>query len=289
MNQNISTSIRSDDSISLMELWKIVAQEKVIVIFTTVLISFISVYYALSLPVVYKASVLSLPLSEEVSTTSDISSLASIAGLNLKKSGSSQVHRALTRLKTVSFLSNFIREYDLKTILLSDQWNIERKNWRDVEPSDYDAAKKLQAMIEIDANPKDRSGLVIVSIKWENPSNLFYVSDISNKLISAINNEVRKHKITESESNMAFLKGKLKETDVLHFQKIIFTLIEKHMQESMLANTRSDFVLDIIDPATIPMHPESSLRLIVIIAGLLFGSMLGVILAVIKDALILKK
>ena len=76
---------------------------------------------------------------------------------------------------------------------------------------------------------------------------------------------------------------------MLHFQKIIFTLIEKHMQESMLANTRSDFVLDIIDPATIPMHPESSLRLIVIIAGLLFGSMLGVILAVIKDALILKK
>jgi len=289
MNQNISTSIRSDDSISLMELWKIVAQEKVIVIFTTVLISFISVYYALSLPVVYKASVLSLPLSEEVSTTSDISSLGSIAGLYLQKSGSSQVHRALTRLKTVSFLSNFIREYDLKTILLSDQWNIERKNWRDVEPSDYDAAKKLQAMIEIDANPKDRSGLVIVSIKWENPSNLFYISDISNKLISAINSEVRKHKITESESNMAFLKGKLKETDVLHFQKIIFTLIEKHMQESMLANTRSDFVLDIIDPATIPMHPESSLRLIVIIAGLLFGSMLGVILAVIKDALILKK
>jgi len=271
--------VERGDELDLIGLWKVLVEYKLLIIVFTALTTLGAIYYASTLPTIYKAEVLMLSSSSSSSSSSSLgklSGLADMAGLSMGGSSAGiEGEQALARLKTRSFLINYIKEKNLKPILFADQWSEQGKLWIDGEPSNREVSELLLGMITTSMDPRDKAGLVTLSLEWENPHNPNKIADIANSLISNINFHAKQRAIVEAKKSISFLEKELEQTSVLNSQTILYSMIEQQMQKIMLANIRDEFVFKIIDPAVVPKHAEKKPVLMVVFIGLILGIFLA--------------
>jgi capsular polysaccharide biosynthesis protein len=276
--------VERGDELSLIELWKVLVEYKLLIIVFTALTTLGAIYYASTLPTIYKAEVLMIPASGGVSgggLSNRLGGLADMAGVSLGgSSAGAEGEQALARLKTRSFLIKHIKEKNLKSILFADQWDRVEKKWIDKEPSDRDSAELLKNMIEAGSHPRSKAGLASLSIEWKNPHNPNKIADIANDLVSSINFYAKRRAILESRDSISFLEKELEQTSILNSQTILYSLIEQQMGKIMMANIRDEFVFKVIDPAVVPKYAETKPVLMVIFIGLILGIFLASFLAI---------
>ena len=271
--------VERGDELSLIELWKVLVEYKLLIIVFTALTTLGAIYYASTLPTIYKAEVLMIPASGGVSggsLSNRLGSLADMAGVSLGgSSAGAEGEQVLARLKTRSFLTKHIKEKNLKPILFADQWNRVEKKWIDKEPSDRDSAELLKNMIEAGSHPRSKAGLASLSIEWKNPHNPNKIADIANNLVSSINSHAKDRAILEARDSISFLEKELEQTSIVNSQTMLYSMIEQQMQKIMMANIRDEFVFKIIDPAVVPKHAETKSVLMVVFIGLILGIFLA--------------
>lgn len=277
--------VERGDELSLIELWKVLVEYKLLIIVFTALTTLGAIYYASTLPTIYKAEVLMIPAGGGVSSggsSKGLGGLADIAGISLGVGSGAGIEgeEALARLKTRSFLINHIKEKNLKPILFVDQWDRVEKKWIDKEPSDRDSAELLRNMIDAGSHPKSKAGLASLSIKWKNPHNPNKIADIANNLVSSINSHAKDRAILEARGSISFLEKELEQTSILNSQTILYSLIEQQMGKIMMANIRDEFVFKVIDPAIIPKRSETKPISMVVFIGLILGIFLASFLAI---------
>ena len=103
-----------DDEIDLKELFSAIWQGKWVIIVTTFIAAVIAVFYALSLPNIYKSEVLLAPAEENQgggmsALASQFGGLAAIAGVNLSGGGADKTTLALEVFLAI-YLAGTIRE-----------------------------------------------------------------------------------------------------------------------------------------------------------------------------------
>ena len=288
MNQQLQPTqnypVERGDELDLIGLWKVLVEYKLLIIIFTTITTLGAIYYASTLPTIYKAEVLILPASSSSSSSSylgKIGGLASMAGLSI---GDSNVgvegEQALARLKTRSFLINHIKEKNLKPILFANQWSQSGGIWINEEPSDREASELLLDMITASIDPKDKARLVVFSLEWENPSDPSKIADMANDLISSINFNAKQLAIVEAKNSISFLEKELEQTSVVNSQVILYSMIEQQMQKIMFANIRDEFVFKVIDPSVIPSNPEPKRILTVILLGFILGLFSGSLISI---------
>jgi len=287
MNQQSQPIISSErgDELDLIGLWKVLVEYKLLIIIFTTIATLGTTYYASTLPTVYKAEVLILPSSPSPSPSPSpslgkFSGLASMAGLDMGSGIGVEGERALALLKTRSFLISHIKEKNLKPILFANQWSQSGGIWINEEPSDREASELLLGMIITFTDPKNKAGLVIFSLEWENPANLNKIADMANGLISSMNFHAKQRAIVEAKNSISFLEKELEQTSILNSQTILYSMIEQQIQKIMLANIRDEFVFKVIDPAIVPKYPEESYKKIVVFLGFFVGLMIALFIAV---------
>ena len=269
--------VERGDELSLIELWKVLVEYKLLIIVFTALTTLGAIYYASTLPTIYKAKVLMIPASGGGGGLSNrLGGLADMAGVSLSgSSAGAEGEQALARLKTRSFLTKHIKEKNLKPILFADQWDRVEKKWIDKEPSDRDSAELLKNMIEAGSHPRSKAGLASLSIEWKNPHNPNKIADIANNLVSSINSHAKDRAILEARDSISFLEKELEQTSIVNSQTILYSLIEQQMGKIMMANIRDEFVFKIIDPAVVPKRAENKIVLMIIFTGLILGVLFG--------------
>jgi len=281
--------VERGDELSLIELWKVLVEYKLLIIVFTALTTLGAIYYASTLPTIYKAEVLMIPASGGVSgggLSNRLGGLADMAGVSLGGSsagGSSagaEGEQALARLKTRSFLIKHIKEKNLKSILFADQWSTVEKRWIDQEPSDREASELLLDMITTARVPKDKAGLVILSIEWKDPTNPEKIANIANNLVKSMNSHAKKRAILEAVRSVSFIEKELEKTSLLNSQIILYSIIEQQMGTIMLANVRDEFVFKVIDSAVIPTRAETKPIFMIIFIGIVLGIFISSFLAV---------
>ena len=283
MNQQLQSTplspVDRSDELDFIGLWKVLIEYKLLIIVFTTLTTLGATYYASTLPTIYKAEVLMIPASGGVSggsLSNRLGSLADMAGASLGgSSAGAEGEQALARLKTRSFLTNHIKEKNLKPILFASRWSEQGKLWIDKEPSDREVSELLLGMVTTSMDPRDKAGLVTLSLEWENPHNPNKIADIANSLISNMNFHAKQRAIVEAKKSISFLEKELEQTSVLNSQTILYSMIEQQMQKIMLANIRDEFVFKIIDPAVVPKHAEKKPVLMVVFIGLILGIFLA--------------
>lgn len=278
--------VERGDELSLIELWKVLVEYKLLIIVFTALTTLGAIYYASTLPTIYKAEVLMIPASGGGGgggggLSNRLGGLADMAGVSLGgSSAGAEGEQALARLKTRSFLTKHIKEKNLKPILFADQWNRVEKKWIDKEPSDRDSAELFKNMIEAGSHPRSKAGLASLSIEWKNPHNPNKIADIANNLVNSINSHAKDRAILEARDSISFLEKELEQTSILNSQTILYSLIEQQMGKIMMANIRDEFVFKVIDPAVNPKHAETKPILMVIFIGIILGIFLASFLAI---------
>ena len=274
--------VERGDELSLIELWKVLVEYKLLIIVFTALTTLGAIYYASTLPTIYKAKVLMIPASGGGGGLSNrLGGLADMAGVSLGgSSAGAEGEQVLARLKTRSFLTKHIKEKNLKPILFADQWDRVEKKWIDKEPSDRDSAELLKNMIEAGSHPRSKAGLASLSIEWKNPHNPNKIADIANNLVNSINSHAKDRAILEARDSISFLEKELEQTSIVNSQTILYSLIEQQMGKIMMANIRDEFVFKVIDPAVNPKHAETKPILMVIFIGIILGIFLASFLAI---------
>ena len=273
--------VERGDELSLIELWKVLVEYKLLIIVFTALTTLGAIYYASTLPTIYKAEVLMIPASGGGGGLSNrLGGLADMAGVSLGgSSAGAEGEQALARLKTRSFLTNHIKEKNLKPILFASRWSEQGKLWIDKEPSDREASELLLDMVTTSIDSKDKAGLVAFSLEWENPANPDKIADMANDLVSNMNFRAKQRAIVEAKNSISFLEKELEQTNILNSQTILYSMIEQQMQKIMLANIRDEFVFKVIDSAVVPRYAETKPVLMIIFIGFILGGLSGFIIA----------
>nr|WP_282100502.1 Wzz/FepE/Etk N-terminal domain-containing protein [Pseudoalteromonas sp. MMG005] len=296
----------------MSEILRALYQGKIVIILCSLVFSVCGVYYALSLPNVYKATALLSPVEEAQGgmlngLKSDLGGLASIAGVNLGGSGGNKSALALQILQSRGFLNQFVDKYDLKPILMatngwelsankltynSNVYDLNTEQWiRDVSPP-RNSVPGIQEVYEhilsqnltvVEDKKKD---LVWLSITHFSP---VVAKDLVDKLVIEINARMQDDDIKQATTKINYLKKTLNETSIADMQKIFYQLIEQQEQTKMLALTQSQYVFRTIDPAILPDIKDGPKRALICIGFFFLGFVLSLMIVLFRYFVISKK
>lgn len=288
-----SNSLIINDEINLAYLFSLLWQGKWVVLAIALLFSLFSVYYAQSLPNMYKSEALLSPTSDTAKSgglASQLGGLANIAGISLGGSATDKTTMALAVLKSRTFLDAFVVKYSLdKPIMFAEGWSETSKQWRysdsfdeskDQEYSGQKLYRKLSGEI-LKASQDPKSGLVRISVELMSPEEAQRWLTL---LIHDLNAELRQRDISEANKRIGFLRDQLEKTDVAQMQQVFFQLIEQQLKTVMLAEVGEEYVFKLIDKPVVPEEKSKPHRALIVVSGLLLGFIVGTFFVVVLAA-----
>ena len=296
MNQTPDPQNYPDDEIDLRELFATLWRGKWIIILVTIVFAAGGVFYALSKPDIYQSSVLLAPTQDEGGAgglSGQLGGLASQAGISLGGGGSNQTAMAKAVLQSRAFLAGFIDRHNLTIPLMANEaWDTANEKWvidrevynpeagewliddegESLKPTDWDMVKKFKEE-HLSLSSNEENGMVTLNIKSQSPS---VAKEWAEKLVHDINEHMREQDVKEAEARIAFLEGKLQETNIAGMQQVFYQLIESETRTVMLANAQQEYVFKTIDPAVAPQEKSEPKRALIAIVATMLGGMLGV-------------
>lgn len=299
----------ADDEIDLRELFSALWQGKWIIIVTTFLFSVASVFYALSLPDIYKSEVTLAPVSEDsgLKIPGQLGGLAALAGVNLGgMGGGDKTGLALEILKSRDFIGRFIEQNDLYLpIMAAEGWsrsedkllwnpkvyNEQTQQWiRKVKapfqpkPSILETVEEFKKLFSVSQDKT--SGMVKISVEHLSP---YLAKSWAENLVDAINEEMRRRELIEAERSIAYLNNQIAQTNLADVRTMLFSLIEEQTKTVMLANVRDEYVFKTIDPAIVSEFKAKPYRALISALGFGFGLLISVFFLLAKFILNNKK
>lgn len=291
-----------DDEIDLRELFATLWRGKWIIILFTTAFAASGVFYALSKPNIYIASVLLAPVQDEGGAGSlggQLGGLASLAGISLGGDGSNKTIMAKQVLQSRVFLADFIHRHNLSVPLMAtDGWSMEKQEWvinrevynpqtgewlqnengRSLKPTDWDMVKKFKEDY-LSVADDDETGMVTLNVKSQAPP---VAKEWAENLVHDINEHMRKQDVKDAEARIAYLEEKLSETNIAGMQQVFYQLIESETRTVMLANAQNEYIFKTVDPAVTPQEKSGPKRALIAIVATMLGGMLGVFVVFVR-------
>ena len=292
MNQTPDPQNYPDDEIDLRELFATLWRGKWIIILFTIVFAAVGVFYALSKPDIYQSSVLLAPTQDE-GGAGGLGGLASLAGISLGGGGANQTAMAKAVLQSRAFLAGFIDRHNLSIPLVATKaWDIENEKWvinrevynpetgewltdeqgESLMPTDWDMVKTFKEGY-LSLTNDEETGMVTLNIKSQSPP---VAKEWAEKLVHDINEHMREQDVKEAEARIAYLEGKLQETNIAGMQQVFYQLIESETRTVMLANAQNEYIFKTVDPAVVPQEKSEPKRALIAIVATMLGGMLGV-------------
>jgi uncharacterized protein involved in exopolysaccharide biosynthesis len=218
------------------------------------------------------SSLMSSPISELGS------GLAAITG------GTSDADRdtdeAMTVLSSREFTQKFIDRNDLLPVLFPKSWDSQAGRWK--------AGRKIPSLargyVEFDRIRKvDRNydnDFVTLQIDW--PDRI-KAAEWTNQMVQMLNEELRTRALAAADASLSYLRDEWAKTDDAETREAISRLIGRQLQKKMLATVTPEFELRFVDRAVTPDadFPQRPNKILMIAIGLVFGWLLGVVVALI--------
>lgn len=278
------------------ELILIIWQGKWLVFGITALFAVLSVIYTLGLPNIYKAEVSLYPSTNQtgMAMPNQLSGVAALAGLDMGEQ-QNKTNLAIEILKSREFIFEIIEKYDLfvqviavsgwdnrsnEVLIDPDIYDVESKEWvRMVEepyqkkPSLQETYKELVKTLKIDKN--NESGIINVSIQHVSP---VFTKDILKILVEELNLKMRKRDIESSSRSLVYLEDLIAETKVNEVKSMLYEMVEEAVKTKVLANSNTEYVFTVIDPAVVPEEKFGPRRSVIVIIFTLLGSIVSCLL-----------
>ncbi|MDI9244988.1 Wzz/FepE/Etk N-terminal domain-containing protein [Marinobacter sp. CHS3-4] len=307
MSQVYDSKPNPNEIVNLRELFATLWRGKWIIIATTFTFAVGGVFYALSKPDVYQASVLLAPTQDEGRRNigGQLGGLASLAGINIGNAGANQTVMAKEVLLSRSFLTNYIHRHELMVPLMATEaWDSESGKWvinrevynpdteewmmnhegESLKPNDWDLVKALKVKLSV-SESKD-TGMVSLSVKSQAPP---VAKQWAEWLVKDINEHMRKQDVLKSEARIDYLKAKLSETNIADMRKVFYQLIENETRTVMLASAQQEYVFETVDPAVVPREKSGPKRTLIAIIVTILGAIIGILIVLIVTFVVYPK
>ena len=295
-----------NQSLDIMEVIKMLWRSKFFIISMTSIFAIFSVFYALSIPNSYQSSSL-LEVNNQggesgsgiSSIASQYSGLASIAGISIPSSVLDSGIYATSIIKSREFAKHLMsfdmikpklmasKSYDpvsKKIIYDKDIYNINTNLWIR-EPSGLFQSEPTYlevhetALKELKVSRDVETGLISISFVHLSP---VFAQEIVSLVIKEVNRVTREKKLKESKLALDYLQQELVSINNKDLRFNINNLIQKQLNEKMLASIKEDYLISIIDSPIVPIYKSSPKRARICILITLFGGILSVMISFIR-------
>ena len=291
-NQNLLNG----DEVDLLELLNVLWLGKIKIIFITAIFAIFSVYYALSIPNQYKASVVLAPTESSnsgalSSAIGQFGSLASLSGLNVGGGRVAEGEIALEIMQSWHFLENFILTNNLAIELTSSEgwdeslnqlridksiYDLKTNQWLIDLPSSWSLFQSFSNLLEVSKN--NSTGLVTVSIEYYSPHIAKKWLDM---YIDEINSYMQERKVDEVTRNIEYLEIEIKKTANSEMREVFYSLVEEQTKNKMLASVNPEYAFKAVNPSMVPEEKSQPRRSIICIGITLLGVFISLLLVLV--------
>lgn len=285
-----------ENEIDLYDLMLSLWEKKDFLIVFLVLSAFLSVSIALWLPNRYTSIAVLMPKSGSSTSLSnalglpDMGGLSRIAGLDSGSSGNLNVDLAKKLFTARSFVLNFVNQYDyLPEVMVAEDWDASTNQIKydffgydpstdklTYTPSDDDLYKAFVDGFKIETDRQTE--FVTIEYIHFSPS---FAKQVLERLIFDVNDNVRKREITKLSKSIDYLNTKFSETSSLELKQVFIGLREGKIKDLMLAEIDEFYVLDVVDPPSLPYLKTSPKRAMICILGTIFGGIFAIFILLI--------
>ena len=266
----------------VVALWK---RRNVIILFSSIA-AIISLMLALFwFSNVYTSTATLMP---KTSSTSGVSlsrlGLPELGGLSniIGASGSNDPNLNLAQklITARGFIVDFVEKEDyLPEIMVSEDWD-SSSNSIIYDKDGYDFEKDKLTFKPTDddiyKNFVDRFFMVVdretqfITIEFDHFSP-YFAQEALFKLINEVNSEVRRREVDRTKKSIEYLNNQVEKTSSVDLKFLFNKLRESNIKNLMLAEIDEYFVLDIVDPPTLPSKKSFPRRAIICTFGTFFG------------------
>jgi uncharacterized protein involved in exopolysaccharide biosynthesis len=243
-------------------------------------------FYAAVTTELYEATVILSPISAQrislgysvgPTQTPTLPTAGGVAALTRlgQETSRSVTEEALAVLESREFLYRFIEDLNLTAILFAE-WDAETETWKapdGEQPTEADAFEYFTDNVMLLEQDR-RTGLYVLKITWRDRE---AAAAWANTLVERVNEEMRQRAIARADALLGFLDAELQSATAIDSRDSLNELVETQVNERMLANISDEFAFRVVDRALAP--PDGEIvwppTLLLMVAGGMFGSMLG--------------
>ncbi len=268
------------EALNIFELVEILKANIKIIIYTIGAGILFGLYLSFSSPNVYRAEVLMVEAEQIGGSGSGgasglINSILGNSGLSPMFGGfSSSATSKIAVLESRKFTESFVEEYDMLPKLFPEKWDSSTNSWKGNPPSLWDAyfliSKKVRTV-----NHDIRKGLITLTIDTNDPK---LSMEIANKMISAVNDYIRKESIIETNETIEYLQVELSKTDIVDIKRSLNSLLEDQLKTVMVASTKEEFAFKVIDPGYTPNKKIAPYRALIMVVSTTLSGILSIII-----------
>jgi len=284
-----------DDGIDLREIINLILDKKFFISAITSLFAIGSILYSLSLTNIYTSTVTLAPVNNSQtmpSMSSQLGSLASIAGVNLQGDNTSPTAENIKKLQSFSFFEDIVSSFEMLPYILAvdvwdsnsnevlfdrDLYNAIEKEWvannnypSGLKPSNQEAFIKFSKMFKV-AREID-TGFINLSISHESPN---ISRDWLVMIVNKVNNIAREEDKRNSETAIKFLNQQISQTNLSEIREVLSSLLQNQIQTLMLTEGSKDYLFKVIDPPYASEFKSAPSRSLICILGTFFGLLIS--------------
>ena len=234
--------------------------------------------------------------------SSQLGGLAGLAGMNIGSGATNSADVALETLSSRNFIQAYITKNNLLPFLLAGKsWSPESKaivydssvfdyensTWvrvppkgKDVIPSAWEGYDSFMNMLNVESTPQ--SGIVKISFESISPEVSLMVV---NSLVTELNLLMRRTAIEESKRSIEYLENQIAGTSVAEVRAALSRLIEEQTKTLMLAQVREDYSFKVVAAPVYPEDKSNPKRAFLCIIITFLGGVLGVLVALVREAI----
>ena len=280
-----------NDEIDLREIFGILWEQRKIIIKATALFALSAIFISLFLTNYYRSEALMVARSDSQNQNmlSQVSGLASFAGLNIGLPTENKALEAIEIINSRKFVRHLITfegvlpaimapyKYDKETMELvfdSSLFDTELGKWvrepndnGDIVPTYLEAhAEYTENLVSVSQDTA--TGFISIYVEHISP---VFAKEFLELIIREANVLLRKRDIQESSQALDYLKSELTKTSFVEIKESINNLIEGQMEKQMLAQINEDYILIEIDPPFIAEKKSKPSRLLIVVLGSILG------------------
>lgn len=184
-------------------------------------------------------------------------------------------YSAVMRARLVSrdFTVRFLDEANVHRYFYPEQWDEKNRRWRDgFSPDRGMSFTRFRDEVRA-VEHNEETDIITVKMLWHDP---VVARDLANQYVAAFNEYIRERTQEDVARKQAFLHEELRRSEIVEIQQSIYRLIEAQTAISMLASSREEYVLEIIDPAAIPYRSFNMSRKRKVVLGVIAGTLVAV-------------
>jgi uncharacterized protein involved in exopolysaccharide biosynthesis len=275
VNADQTLTASDKDDMDLAAIWRLLRPRKLLLLGSSLLFGLAAYGVGWLMTPTFKAEAVITAVHEQNTfgagaLTSQLSGLASLAGVNLGASaGAERDARAV--LKSRHLVEVFIQRNNLLPVLFRDSKK---------PPTLWRGVKRFQDNI-LNVREDIRQGVTVVAVEWTDPET---AAAWANSIVALANELVRTHALELSKRNIDYLNQQVAKTNVVEMQRVMYNLIEGETKTLMVANGRIEYAFNLVDPAVAPETRSSPHRGLMGIGGAFFGMLVGLVIAFARPA-----